>query len=339
MIHLHFLPTDLSRVRFAVSPLWETVASIRTLQNARGAGHLHRAWAEQARTRVRAELDDRTIHLLSALVRPAGYLPDFLVPPPSTRSTTWAVALDQVAAADPQVAAQELRHLADHPVAQHGAGRADRGDVLRRLAERPDGGIGPVVDALAAYHRVAVAPVWRRVDALLRADISRRLEAFADGGVQQMMRDLHPSVSFASDTLDVVKYYEGHADLGGRGLLLVPCAFAWPDVVVRTAAPGPATVAYAPRGVGRLWEAQPTAQLTSLAEVIGRTRAHLLAQLDLPMTTSQAASQLDLSAATVNEHLQALRAAGLLESIRDGRRVLYARTQLGERLLQGGGAD
>ena len=72
--------------------------------------------------------------------------------------------------------------------------------------------------------------------------------------------------------------------------------------------------------------------------MLGRTRAALLSQLDLPMTTTQAATQLALSAPTLSVHLQALRAVGLLTSQREGRQVLYARTELGDRLLEGGRA-
>jgi len=128
---------------------------------------------------------------------------------------------------------------------------------------------------------------------------------------------------------------ERDSDLGGRGLLLVPCVFAWPDVIVLTAQPNVPTVSYSPRGLGRLWEEHPAPADTALANVLGRTRAALLTQLDLPMSTTQAATQLALSAPTLSVHLQALRAAGLLSSRRDGRQVLYARTELGDRLLAG----
>lgn len=335
MIHLHFTAGDLSRVRFAISPLLEAVASVRTLATARRGGHLHGGWVERMPDRL-AELRERDLELLTALVRPNGYIPDFLVPPPRRRAVPFGEALAQVAAADPETVARELAHLATHRMAQQGPGRARRRALLQALVERPDAGVGPVTDALEAYHRVAIAPDWQRIQALLRDDIAYRLQALADGGVDQMMRDLHPSVGFAGQTLKVVKYYEGHADLGGRGLLLVPCAFAWPDVVVRTAQPDVPLVTYSPRGLGRLWERRPAPAGAALTHVLGRTRAALLSQLDLPMTTTQAATQLALSAPTLSVHLQALRAVGLLTSQREGRQVLYARTELGDRLLEGG---
>ncbi|GLW12716.1 transcriptional regulator [Microtetraspora sp. NBRC 13810] len=336
MIHLHFTATDLTRVRFAVSPLMETVASLRTLAAGSQGWHLHSAWIGRFAGRA-GRLRRRDLDLLRALVRPEGYIPDFLVPPPGRRSSTFADALAQIAEADPEIVAQELAHLAAHPAAQQRPGREGRRALLQALVDRPDAGIGPIIEALEAYHRVAITPDWARIDALLHDDIAYRLDALADGGVDRMMSNLHPSVTFADQTLKIVKYYEGHADCGGRGLILVPCAFAWPDVVVRTAPPEPPSVSYSPRGLGRLWEQRPEQPRSALAGVLGQTRAALLAQLDLPMSTTQAATQMALSAPTLSVHLQALRAAGLLTSRRTGRQVLYSRTALGDQLLNEAG--
>lgn len=336
MIHLHVTATDLTRVRFAASPLTETVTSLRTLAAGRQGGHLHRPWIDSFAERA-GRLRRRDLDLLRALVRPHGYIPDFLLPPPHHRSSTFAEELAQVADADPEIVARELAHLATHRLAQQGPGRNERRALLQALVDRPDAGIGPVTEALEAYYRVAIAPHWPRIEALLNDDIAYRLDVLADGGVDRMMSNLHPSVTFADQTLRIVKYYEGHADCGGRGLLLVPCAFAWPDVLVRTAWPGPPSVSYSPRGLGRLWEKHPRRAGSALAAVLGQTRAALLAQLDLPMSTTQAATQMALSAPTVSVHLQALRAAGLLTSRRAGRQVLYSRTELGDRLLSEAG--
>jgi DNA-binding transcriptional ArsR family regulator len=151
----------------------------------------------------------------------------------------------------------------------------------------------------------------------------------------RLLRSLHPSVGFDGHTVSVEKYYDGDATLGGRGLRLVPCVFAWSDVIVLTAEPYSPTMSYSPRGLSALWERHLTPRRAALGEVIGRTRAALLAQLDLPMSTTQIAAALELTAPTLNVHLHALRGAGIVSSRRDGRAVLYARTRLGEHLLAG----
>lgn len=329
MIRLHLSAADARRIRFASSPLWEAVTSVRTLTDTSRRWHLHEPWRDE----VRGRLGRVDLSVLTAVVRPAGYVPDFLVPSPARRHVAFHTALTALTAADPSQAAGELIHLAGHPVAQRGPGRAERVALLHQLAADPTAALARIAQALDDYWRVALAPTWRRLHALLQDDIAYRLDQLADGGVDALLRGLHPSVRFDGATLHVQKYYDGDASAGGRGLLLVPCAFAWPDVMVRTAQPLPATLSYSPRGVGRLWERQPHVRHTALAEVIGRTRADLLRLLDLPMATSQLATQLALSAPTLNVHLKALHAAGIVAARRDGRFVLYSRTSTGDLLI------
>ncbi|HEY1642472.1 MAG TPA: DUF5937 family protein [Streptosporangiaceae bacterium] len=331
MIRLHAGPDDIGRVRFAISPLWETITSLRTL-TAPGRGlQVHRPWRDW----VRGRLGDTDLFLLTAVVRPAGYIPDFLVPSPARRSSSIEAGLGQVAAADPAAVAWQLRHLAAHPVAAPGPQRAARARLLRELAAAPAAGAARIARALDGYWQAALAPHWPRLQALLNADLGGRLEELADGGVTALLRSLHPSVSYTGSVLRIVKYYDGDAGLSGRGLLLVPCAFAWPDVIVLTAEPSIPTISYSPRGIGTLWQQHPTPAGSALAEVLGRTRAALLGQLDLPMSTTQLAVALGLSAPTLSAHLHALRRAGVVTARRNGRAVLYARTALGDDLLTG----
>jgi DNA-binding transcriptional ArsR family regulator len=329
VIRLHFGAEDIGRVRFALSPMWETITSLRALTATGGGLQVHRPWREW----VRGRLGGVDLDLLTALVRPAGYIPDFLVPSPAQRSSSFEAALAQVSAANPGAVSWQLRHLAEHPLAAPGPRRAERARLLRGLAGLPGGGVVRVTAALEGYWRAAVAPHWPRLQALLHADLAYRLEELADGGVGALLRNLHPSIGYDGSTLRIVKYYEGDADLSGRGLLLVPCAFAWPDVVVLTAEPNVPTVSYSPRGIGTLWERHPSPDGSALAEVLGRTRATLLSQLDLPMSTTQLATALRLSAPTLSAHLHALHRAGIVSSRRDGRAVLYSRTPLGDNLL------
>jgi DNA-binding transcriptional ArsR family regulator len=334
MIRLRLGSEDVRRIRFASSPLWEVVASLRTLTDDSRRWHLHQPW----RAQVRDLLGDVDLPLLTAVVRPAGYLPDFLVPLPARRHVGFPAALAQLEASDPAEVAEQLTHLAMHRIAQRGPGRAERVARLHDLASDPRAALSRIARALDSYWLAAIAPCWQRLHALLRDDIAYRLDQLADGGVDALLRDLHPSVRFDGSTLHVEKYYDGDASAGGRGLLLVPRAFAWPDVMIRTAGPGPAAISYAPRGLGRLWEQHAATDHGALAEVVGRTRADLLRLLDLPMATSHLATQLRLSAPTLNVHLKALHAAGIVAARRDGRFVLYSRTELGDLLLAGPGA-
>ena len=72
-----------------------------------------------------------------------------------------------------------------------------------------------------------------------------------------------------------------------------------------------------------------------LVELLGRSRASILHLLDVGRTTADLARDLGLSPSTVSWHLSVMTASGLLVARRDGRRVLYARTVVGDLLAQG----
>ncbi|MFC7643660.1 hypothetical protein ACFQX6_24940 [Streptosporangium lutulentum] len=78
-------------VRFAFSPIWELVASLRTLRDP--ARHsLHLPWLRAVRPRL-ADLD---LSELFALVPLRGYLVDFVTPTPETPMPDFAADLDRV---------------------------------------------------------------------------------------------------------------------------------------------------------------------------------------------------------------------------------------------------
>jgi DNA-binding transcriptional ArsR family regulator len=81
-----------------------------------------------------------------------------------------------------------------------------------------------------------------------------------------------------------------------------------------------------------LWHARPPAD-RGLAGALGTTRAHLLALLRDPATTTELGRRLGLSAPTISEHLRALYAAGLVTRARAGRTVLYVRSATGTGLF------
>jgi DNA-binding transcriptional ArsR family regulator len=311
---------DLSRIRFAFSPLWETVTSVRAI--ATGAPGLHRPWLH----RVGPVLDGPDLDLLRALVPPYGYIPDFLTPAPPRRSTGFDAALATVAATPEDLVTDELAKLArDWPSA-----------TLDELRADPRTGLVRITEALRSYWRRVIEPDWARIRALHTDDLGYRLDELAAGGVHRLFRTLHPSVAFTGKLVRIDRPYGCHGSpLPGQGLLLVPCVFAWPAALPVTAAPHVPTVTYPPRGIGRLWEFRPDTDGSPLADLVGKTRAAIVGLLDLPMTTTQLACQLNLTAPTLSVHLGVLRAAGVVDSRRDGRAVLYSRTRLGDHLLDG----
>jgi DNA-binding transcriptional ArsR family regulator len=317
-LRLHLDTADLGRIRFAFSPVWETVTSLRALSTGNG---LHTPWLRD----LRGRLGGVDLALLTELVPPTGYIPDFLTPSPPRRSSSFESGLAAIAATPPTTVAADLAALAaDQPGRRGPDLRADPATTLTRI-----------VTELDRYWQAAVRPHWPRIRALLDTDLAYRMDELAAGGIAQLFRTLHPRVAFDRDTITVAKPTCELPDIRGRGLLLVPCLFAWPDVLVLVAEPHAPTVTYSPRGAGRVWQTAPATHQSPLADLLGTSRAAVVAQLDLPMSTTQLACHLDLTPPTLSVHLKTLRAAGIVTSRRNGRAVLYHRTPLGDLLLSG----
>jgi Helix-turn-helix domain/Family of unknown function (DUF5937) len=321
MIEMAFAAEDLVHTRFAISPLWEAVASVRTLRDP-GAHALHVPWVEMARPRV----GDLDLGPLEALLGDrGGYTPDFLTPPPGTPLPDLAEELERLRATPAREVRREL--ALRFPSRRLPA-------VLRPLHDDPTAELERLADLVGSYWDRALAPVWPRVKGLLDADVRYRARQITEGGPWRLFRGLHRSVSFAGGSLRIAKPYDAQVDLGGRGLLLVPSAFSWPEVFTIIDQPWQPSLVYPPRGVGTLWESSHSPDASeALAALMGRSRATILTELDRPASTVELSRRLGMGQSRVSQHLAVLRAAGLVAGHRQGRAVLYTRTAPGQALV------
>ena len=326
-VNLHFGADDLLRIRFAVSPLCETHEAVRTLRRADRHGY-HTPWLRRMRATL-AGLDLTPLWLFMPSL-PPGYTPDFLGRPPDTPMAGFHEELARLRATDPALARAEMaKSLASRPEAAESArGRAALADPARAVQE--------LADVTERAWRALLAPDWPRLRALLEAEIAYRSRQLAGGGLQRLFADLHPRLSWSGDTLTVRTRtdFAQMQDLDGRGVLLLPSVFVWPDVVSGFDPPWQPTVIYPARGIGGLWTEPETGP--ALARLLGANRAAVLAALDAPSTTTALAHRLGLAPSSVSEHLSVLRDAGLLVSHRHGHQVRYERTPLGITLAAGG---
>lgn len=314
---------DLSRTRFAFSPLWEVVASLRVLADP-AAHALHLPWAERARSRL-GRYDSA---LLAALVPPRGYLPDFLTPPPSTPLPDLDAELAALAATSPQQVRRDLAKA--HP--------GGLPDTLAPLRDRPSHGLRRVAAALRDHWDELLAPHWPRLRSVLEGDVVHRAREQALHGSSRVFSGLHEAVRWTQGRLEVDKPFDAGVPAGHGGLLLVPVVFAWPDVLVLVRSERPVLV-YPPRGTALLWHAAPPPAPAALAALMGSTRASLLLATSSPSSTTELAHRIGLTPGAVSQHLQILRAAGLVQGHRAGRAVLYARTEPGDAVIRAGRAD
>ena len=311
--------TAVSHLRFAVSALWEVLASVRLLLDP-GVPAVHRRWADRARPGL-----DRD-GLLRHLIAPSGgYTPDFVTPPPAGLDADLGRELAGLRATPPGLVRAHLDLL---PAARRAA--------LHPLHDDPGAGLARLADEIAGYWAVAIAPDWPRMRALLDAEVQRRARRLAGGGSAAILADLHPRVRWRDGVLTVDQPHCAAPDVpAGAGLVLIPSVFVWPSVLTVTAGEVP-QIAYPARGVATLWE-RSSRSPDALAGVLGRGRALLLTSLITPLSTTELARRTGITAGGVSQHLAALRAAGLVVTHREGRSLVNVRTEVAEALLTAAG--
>jgi DNA-binding transcriptional ArsR family regulator len=312
---------DLLQLRFAISPMWEVVASLRRLGDPPGAG-VHVPWLAELRDGRLAGID---LAPALALTPPKGYVPDFISPPPTTPLARFEDEIELVRGTPEHVVRHDLELM---------LGRKRLPPVLEPFLTTPGKALRTLAEELVRYWTVAIEPYWPRIGALLETDIAYRARRLTEGGPAALFADLHPGIAWRDAILSVEQMYRGHVRLEGRGLLLVPSAFSWIAPVTITE-PWQPTLIYPARGIGTLWEAGEERTPRSLAGVLGRTRAALLTRLDAPRSTTDLARLAGITPGGASQHLAALRAAGLVASRREGRAVLHVRTPLADGLVAG----
>jgi DNA-binding transcriptional ArsR family regulator len=332
MSQIRFGVADVAEVRFVVSPLWETVRSLYAVDDP-GRHAVHRPWVR----RVRSLATRPEVAALRGYVRPHGWTPDFLTPPPLCPPAAVAGVARFAGFA---TFADELAALRATPIdmvrADIAATRArlPLSDVARAALDDPRPGLAALADAVEAWHDLAIAAYWPRIRALLEADIAYRGRQLAYGGARLLFDTLHPSLRWAGDHIVADDPWQVDVDLRGRGLPLVPSVFVDRRVLWTIRSSSRPLGAYPARGTATLWPATAPVE-DGLAAVLGSSRARLLRLLQAPLTTAELARLLGVSAPAVSQHLQALYRAGLVARSRHGRRVLYFLTPTGDALMTG----
>jgi DNA-binding transcriptional ArsR family regulator len=330
MITIPLSTEDLTKVRIAPSPLWETVASFAVLLH-HGRHTVHAPWVARAR-RV---LPGTDLSALLAAMCVERACPDFLSPPPEASVVTFGEELERLRATPQEVVLEEVEALVQ--VEKDLFSRLDPAQerLLEIYLKDPEDSLKRLVDTLRCYHDLAIAPYWQRIQEHLEGDTIRRGQALALGGVEALLTSLHPKVSYGGGAVVLDKAYEAIIEPAGRGITLVPCVFAWPCVEVLVQPGYRPTLAYGPHGVANLWSSSsPAPDGTAIEAALGARRASILrGLLPVPTTTTELAHQLRLSPATVSAHLLRLKAAELVEPHRSGKRVYYRLSCAGESLL------
>ncbi len=334
----------LGRSRFAFSPVHEVVSAVR-LRGRHPAPHA-RTWYARARGRMPAHL--RAV--LEALVPDDHpYSPDFLAPAPEKSTETIDDLTRRVAETPAEIVEHHLdvalrgRRMRPEVVEGHGSEAAYeqwRRPVPALLVGLIDAGPAAVAEtaaeALLAFHDAALAEDWPTVRAVLDDDVRRRSDVIAARGVLAMLDDLGAGMAWNGEGITLDRPYEGVIDWADDGLLLVPVTSHAGPVQIAAERPVRPMVIYRADGIARLSErsAEPDPD-RAIADLLGGTRAALLARLASPMSTGELSRDLHWSEPTVSYHLMILLRAGLVDRSRRGRQVFYRRTTLGASLTGG----
>lgn len=329
---------DLTSIRFAWSPVWETHLAVRLLVIGEGRWY-HRSW----QARVARQVAGIDLSGLFAVNPPSGAVPDFLTPPPAGPGPTFTAQLAQVRATPVEQVERELRQCQTGqpgglPSRRPGAQaqwEATFGGVLDDLVADPAAARDRLAGELATAWTTLIEPYWPRLRALLDADISYRAGQLAGHGLRELLGGIDSRISWDAGVIEIDDGLPGQFELRGRGLVLMPSAYVWPLVTGVTEEPWQPTIVYPARGIGGLWQ-RPAPAPGTLVRLLGRTRAQLLAGLDEPASTSALAARHGLSPSGTSAHLTAMRDAGLLSTTRHGHEVRYGRTRLGTALSQAG---
>ncbi len=320
MLRLHFTEADLQRIRWMThpEPLMETVFSLQFLQQPQADSQPFVRWSSQAREAVGPGGQP-----VFDLVTPDhGTLPEFLVAPTGAASLSdglEAVRAKPLAEATADLAvARSLRPDLPRWIVDVHHGRPDATNRLARL--------------LDVYHRLAIAPVWRHVQRAVQA-----VTGGAAATAGSMLNGLHPSISWEFPVLTVPCHFPHDVDfhLAGRGLLLVPAFFLGAPTARLDNYDEQAPVElFFP--VHHKYARLPEDGLhpdPGLVRLLGRTRAAVLAALTAVRSTTELATRVGISTATASHHLNALRASGLITTVRPHGTARHSLTHLGQRLV------
>lgn len=310
----------LLRVRFAMSPIGETVMFAHSLRHA-GA---HRLWISKRAQRT-ANIDRE---LLLELHPTSGYTPDFLTPPPQRHVPSAEEELEQVGDTPLDILVNEIsRCLQDHRDPQ-----ASR--KLRVLLADPATARRRIADAIRSFWNSLLREQWPLIRAVLESDIAHHSQLMAEHGLGRLLTKLMPTAHISDGVLlRQPCRHDLRRDVSESGIIMQPSVFA-PSPFLLLDAPWQPRLVYPARGAGRLLTEPSGAPSSGLNRLLGGTRATILAALTRQASTTGLATQFGLSASGVSDHLAVLRSTGLVSSRRRGREVLYECTDLGRALLQ-----
>jgi DNA-binding transcriptional ArsR family regulator len=345
VFRVHFTAADIARTCIAPppGPLAEAVFSLDAL---RRPGHdlVIDGWRERMELGVRTDRSSRLLAELLprisafdliALGGPVPTLDEALDRNGETNGDRHGAAV--VGAHPPGTAAA---------AAPNGtSGLPDRNGAGRNGAGRNGPGRDQVAAVLRRWFRLAVAPYWTAIRALLESERRRLTRLAGERGVEVLLATLHPSMRWQAPVLLIQAGATADHDcyLDGRGLTIVPslfCPAGHPVCRDPTREAAPLVLYYPavadPFVARTVWATGNRRADASLVALLGKTRARILQALgedDAACSTTDLAARAGVAVSSASEHATVLRQAGLVDSRRHRSTVFHRITGLGVALL------
>ncbi|MEU5434919.1 winged helix-turn-helix domain-containing protein [Streptomyces sp. NPDC020719] len=340
MLQLAFTVQDLSRTRFATSPLDHLIFGLipQECPHYVGSTARDRWWR-----RVRAHVPQAAGPLMELCAASPYGLPDFLGAQIDVEHRRIGDELDAIRTVPDEQVRADLSAAYDDlygPESTNGRigtrRRPEPPRVIRELYDAGSDGLRGLTHAARALYTRCLAPDWPDIQRQLRADISRRMHTCAQRGAGGLLEGVYPRLSWNDG--GILRYAEAPASangvfkLGGYGLELRPSIFLEGGIGFFLP-PGRQPVLFHPTGS---WPGgdRSAPGLDGLTTLIGPARARALRAIGRgPCTTKELADRLGITAPSVSAHTNALRTAGAITTERHGREVCHTLSHLGHDLL------
>ena len=307
MVLLRLSSLALSRSRFVLSPLAETLGSTIVLGKPQPSDPWLSSWYTKHRPALAAAVAaDPFACGLVELISATKWIPAFVaVPPSGNMSATLAEELRAVTAASDEFVREELTRSCEHSWK-----RADLSFLTGR-------GWGARTAALLErMWDTCVSLDWARRRALLERDLTYRAGLLAVHGWPKALHRMGRRSAWVG--ADAIRFGDQAAPdrvVGDDGMVFVPVSVSSGSWLCQ-APPDRHALVYPARGYAT---SAPPPKEDALDHLIGANRTAILTELEQPATSSELAAVLGLSLGTVGGHLAVLRDARLVVRTRSGR--------------------
>ncbi|MFJ9523614.1 ArsR/SmtB family transcription factor [Kitasatospora sp. NPDC101801] len=318
MLRIDMTARTLANTRFVISPLHITTDALwLTRPPARPS---RTGWGPMVRDALR---EHRLVLLHSLFAGSWRYLPDFLQPEPQSHQESMERELHGVVTTDPGRIAAELALMLSGSTELRLAGGAAQRPLLEAMERGEQAFAELVAGELHQLWESVVSPRWPSLRARAENDIAHRIQTVGRHGLGNGLGTLHPWISWHDDHLRMAVDFHGEIEAPST-LTLMPSVFSKvPHSMVdplheRGDCRTPILMYPALPLPGSDRPPGPPA-----GDLMGETRALLLADLATGRSTTELAERHRLAASTVSYHLGVLFRSGLLTRTRADHRVLY----------------